>query len=139
MAGDLPFALNDNASYASSVLHPSSGVNSWGDTSFYQSTLHPPARASAPSSDYNVPTFSSLVLSQLITDNKTYVCPVCQKEIADLSSFKKHYTAHSGEKDYQCPACSYRTNNMSHLYRHSRTRHGIELNRKRTQRFGEMS
>ncbi|KAF2363564.1 Zinc finger C2H2-type, partial [Trinorchestia longiramus] len=75
--------------------------------------------------------YSSLNLSELVTDKRTYLCPLCPKEIVDVSSFKKHYTGHSGEKEFSCPACSYRTNQVSNLYRHSRTRHGFELDRTR--------
>ncbi|KAA0186566.1 hypothetical protein HAZT_HAZT004251 [Hyalella azteca] len=61
--------------------------------------------ASSLSSSSVVP-YADLVLENLLTPRRTFECPVCRKEAVDRSTFKKHYTCHSGEKPYFCPESS---------------------------------
>lgn len=73
--------------------------------------------------------FADLDLESLLTSRRTYLCPLCPKECVDRSTFKKHYTCHSGEKPFGCPICSYRTNIVSNLYKHAQIQHNVNMKR----------
>lgn len=72
----------------------------------------------------NLVHFDQLDFASLLTARKTYVCPLCPKEMRDKFCLKRHYMIHTGEKPYVCPHCPYKGNRKEelklHIWRHHR-------------------
>lgn len=81
------------------------------------------------STDENTSIISTfLFLFQKHTNEKKYVCQVCNKAFIDSWQLKIHIRTHTGEKPYKCPHCEMTFTVSSSLYSHIRYKHTFEKN-----------
>ena len=66
---------------------------------------------------------------------KQYACKLCHKKFADRDTCKNHIRTHDDRYKFRCDECRKRFSVYQQLKKHSRDKHGIELESRRAQWF----